>query len=147
MATTQPRIVRADDGPRFDVLGVGHMVSIAGNNSGGQLAVVELYIPPGAGIPPHLHTREDETFYVLEGSVDFTIAGQEVLATPGVTIFAPRKLPHGFKAVGPSAARVLVIICPAGIEAMFAELAALPAGPPEMSRLSQIVGRYGITFA
>jgi len=146
MATTQPRIVRADDGPKFDALGIGHTVRIHGSNNGGRLAVVELNIPPDAGIPPHLHTREDETFYVLEGTVDFAVAGQEVFATPGVTIFAPRELPHGFRAVGTSAARVLVMICPAGLEAMFAELADLPAGPPDMAQLALVVGRYGISF-
>ncbi len=129
----------------LDVLGVPHVLYVAGDRTHGGLAFAEMRVPPGMGIPRHVHTREDEVFYVIEGQIVFTLDDREFTAGPGATVFGPRRVPHAYRAAG-AGARALVTIAPAGMEEMLRELSRLPAGPPDPPRVSEIVARYGISF-
>lgn len=140
-----PRIVRSSDANKHVVLGIEHFIRLSRADTGGALSLFEVPMPVGAGIPPHIHTREDETFYILEGTVAFTIAGQRHEAATGTTVYGPRGIPHGYETLG-GPARMLVIVQPGGIEELFAELARLPGPAPDMARLAEICGRYGISF-
>lgn len=143
----QPRIVRAGDVSPLAVLGVDHSVLIGAADTGGAAALIEVALPAGAGIPRHVHTREDEIFRVLEGEVEFELGPQRVLAPAGTTLFGPRNVPHSYRAAHDRPARFLVGVTPAGIERMFVELSNLPPGPPDMERVARIVAGYGISFA
>ena len=72
-AQMEARIVLPGGGRHFDVLGIDHSITLAGEDTGGAYALVEIVNPPGQGIPPHVHTNEEETFHVLEGSVTFQV--------------------------------------------------------------------------
>ena len=61
-------------------------------------------------------------------------------------VFLPRNVPHAFVTVGPGITRSTVSAFPAGIELMFYELGGLPPGPPDMAKVLEICGRYGIRF-
>ena len=82
-------------------------------------AVVEEIVPPGVGAPLHRHSREDEIFYVIEGT--FRIwRGEEVLdAGPGGVVLLPRDQVHTFKNIGAATGRLLTVIVPAGFERFF----------------------------
>jgi len=82
----------------------------------GQFSMFEAVIPPGGGPPPHRHLWEDEAFYVLEGSVAFTIEGQLEEALPGSFFRLPRGKLHSFKNNGTSPARLMFITIPGGFE-------------------------------
>ena len=82
-------------------------------------------IGPGILAPPHIHTREDEFSYVLEGEIGARIGDEEVHATAGCYVLKPRNIWHTFWNPGPRPARIIEIISPAGFERFFAELAAL----------------------
>lgn len=142
----EPKIVAAGAGRRLSVLGDNQLVRLTGEDTGGVLALVEQANPPGVGVPAHVHTREDEVFHVLEGAIDFTIGGRTTRAEAGAVVFLPRGVPHAFVTVGPGVTRATVAAFPAGIERMFDELGGLPPGPPDMARVLEICGRYGITF-
>ena len=142
----QARIVNGRDAETLNVLGIEYAVYTSGRETDGALTFAELRMPPGAAIPPHRHTREDEVFHVVEGQVAFTLAGRETTVGPGTTVFGPRGIPHACRTAGAGAARVLVTIAPAGLEAMFAELSRLPPGAPALARVAEIVGRYGISL-
>jgi mannose-6-phosphate isomerase-like protein (cupin superfamily) len=88
--------------------------------SGGALGLVEGSFYEGFGPPLHVHHREDEAFYVLEGEIRFRQADDEFVAGPGTWVWGPREVPHAFK-VQPGGARALVFIVPAGLERMFEE--------------------------
>ncbi|MES2705727.1 MAG: cupin domain-containing protein [Verrucomicrobiota bacterium] len=141
-----PIILNRNEGRALSVLGSNVFVKVSGLESGGRFALVELDDPAGMGVPPHIHGLEDETFHVLEGEFEFQVGGQKITAGPGVTAHLPRGLAHGYRTLGPGRNRALVWASPSGIETMFEELSALPPGPPDFAKVSEICGRYSIHF-
>ncbi len=142
----EPKIVAAGAGRALSVLGDNLRIRLTGEDTGGTFALVEQTNPPGVGTPPHVHANEDEVFHVLEGAIDFTVGGRVIRAEAGAVAFLPRNVPHAFVTVGPGVTRSTVSAFPAGIEFMFRELGELPPGPPDMARVVEICGRYGIKF-
>jgi uncharacterized RmlC-like cupin family protein len=112
-------------------------------------------VQPGAGSVPHRHSREDETFYVLDGQVEFKIGerGERVIkGDPGSFVFAPRGIPHAFKNVGTTPAKFLVIISPAGFEKFLQERAALEkevptTDPSHAAKRKALDEKYGIEYS
>ncbi len=142
-----PKVVTRRDAESLNVLGVEHVIHVGGDESGGTIVFAELVIPANMGIPRHVHTREDEIFHVLEGEVLFGIGNREIAGAIGTTVFGPRNVPHSYAAANGRSVRMIVTITPSGMEPMFRELSRLPAGAPDLARVAEIVGRYGIAFA
>lgn len=145
----EPGVVEAGGGVfvRLRKLGVRHL--IRGEQTGGSFAVVEHPLPPySMGAPVHTHTREDEITYVAEGTVGVQIGDKVYEAGPGVTVRMPRGIPHAFWNASDAAARLSVIITPAGFEGYFEEMAAAlvagEGGQPDQQRVSAIQERYGL---
>jgi quercetin dioxygenase-like cupin family protein len=101
----------------------------------GALGVVEGTFPEGFGPPLHVHRREDEAFYVIDGEIRVRQGHDEFVAGPGTWVWGPRGVPHAFKVVS-ERARALVIVTPGGFERMFEE-GGVPAReadePPEQA--------------
>jgi mannose-6-phosphate isomerase-like protein (cupin superfamily) len=95
----------------------------------GTFTALENVIPPLQGPPLHIHVREDEMYYVLDGEVRFKADGRIFPASAGSFMFIPRGTPHCFQNVGEAAARLLVMFTPAGMERFFEGVAELPPGP------------------
>jgi mannose-6-phosphate isomerase-like protein (cupin superfamily) len=97
----------------------------------GTFALVDNVVGPGQGPPLHVHAREDEMWYVLEGR--FRVRADERFfdAPAGAFVFVPRGTHHCFQNVGEAPARILVMFTPAGMERFFERLAALPPGPAD----------------
>ena len=121
----------------------------------GAYSLTESIVQPSTGPVPHRHSREDESFYVLEGELEFRMGERgerRIVAAPGTFVFAPRGIPHTFRNVGTTPARVLVIISPAGLEKFFEERTALqkeipttdPSYPDRDRLLSE---RYGLEYS
>jgi quercetin dioxygenase-like cupin family protein len=85
----------------------------------GVLGVAEGLIPAGHSPHMHVHRDEDEAFYVLDGTVDFACGDERFRGEAGAFVFLPRGLPHTFLGVGPTAARVLILLLPGGLEELF----------------------------
>jgi quercetin dioxygenase-like cupin family protein len=124
-----------------------------GEDTGGRYAMLEAFVSPGGGPPPHVHSREDEGFYILEGEITFTIGDQRLVASAGMFASMPIGTPHSFKNETKKPARMLVSIAPAGLEKMFFEFAvplpegstsALPPTKEEIDKLIAIAPKYGI---
>lgn len=143
-----PRLIQpaaSKTGKIFNIVGDRIVIKADGNDTGGAFAVMEGLTPPGGGPPPHRHTREDESFYVLEGTAEFTVAGEMIRASVGSYVFAPRGIPHHFRNPGTGPLRMLVIAQPAGIERFFEEASDLAAaGPLSPEALTSLAQRYGI---
>jgi quercetin dioxygenase-like cupin family protein len=130
-----------------------HTFKVTGEDTGGRFVLAELTAGPEMGPPPHMHLHADETFYVLEGTFDFSLAGQPFSAGPGAFVHLPKGVVHTHSAGGGAPARAIVIQTPAGVEKFIAE-AGKPAtdtstrpAPPEMSELQGIVAiaqKHGI---
>jgi mannose-6-phosphate isomerase-like protein (cupin superfamily) len=88
-------------------------------DTGGALGVLEGRFPhEGYGTPLHVHSREDEAMYVLEGQIRFRVGDDEFVAGPGTWVWQPRGVPQAFK-VESNSARALVVFTPGGLERMF----------------------------
>jgi hypothetical protein len=84
---------------------------------------------------------------VIEGTIDFTVGGQTIHATPGTFLWAPRDIPHRFRNVGAAAAKMLVIVRPAGFEQFIEELSRLPVdGLPDLAGMAALAAKYGLEF-
>jgi quercetin dioxygenase-like cupin family protein len=140
-----------DEGEAIWHLGALVTIRLDGTDTGGALALVETIAPRGMGSPPHVHTREDETFIVLEGEVAFSFDGRETAARAGTAVHLPRGVPHWFTVVS-ERARFLSVISPAGFEDFFRALSEPAArrelppaldGPPDIEPIRQVAARFG----
>ena len=138
----------AGAGESWTVIGGDVIVCKAtGDETGGQCAIFETTTPVGGGSPPHVHHREDELFYVLEGQYVFSVGKQRIPAGTGAFLIAPRDIPHRFENVGDKPGKLLVVATPPGIEKFFAALSLLPIdAPPPPDTLAELTAKYGIEF-
>lgn len=127
---------------------------IVGEDTEGAFTLGENVTPPQGGPPPHLHTREDETFYVMEGELEFVVGERTFSATAGSVVYAPRGVMHGFRNVGTTPSRMVVIITPAGLEKFFEEVgepvtdpSSPPEEPPDVERLVAVAQKYGMEIS
>jgi uncharacterized RmlC-like cupin family protein len=116
------------------------------------MAIIEITEPPGAEAPLHVHHREDEGFWILEGSATFEVGDTTIEAEAGDYLFGPRDIPHGYT-VGAAGCRMLFIMTPGGIEELIiatSEPAAsrtLPSPPeeePDWEHLVSMARAYGV---
>ena len=105
---------------------------IAPEQANNALALLEFTLPKGAEPPPHTHTNEDETFYVLEGSISVTIADNTTILEPGEAVFAPRNIPHSFQILTEKAT-LINLISPGSLWNFFIQFSAPVSGQPAIS--------------
>lgn len=131
-------------------LGSQAWIRVTSEQSGGSVAMVEHLIPPGSESPWHLHRDQDETWYVLEGTVTFVVGESRWRLRQGDCAFGPRNIPHGFRVDGDAPARILFVATPASGFDRFVFEGSEPATapgfpppqPPDIPRLSQLAARY-----
>ncbi len=110
------------------------IVKAGGNDCDGQLSVYETVLPVGnTGPPLHLHRRTAETFFVLDGTFEFTLGEERAVLEPGFFALVPPGLTHTFANDGETEARCLTVAGPAGVEEFIRE--ALPANPADLTAL------------
>ena len=136
------------EGKAAYVLGDRYTFKASAKETGGAYAVWEFTAPAAAAGPPrHIHEREDEAFYILEGELIFEIGERTVRASAGTFAFAPRGVAHKFSNPGAVPAKALVIASPGGFEKALEEMAQVaPRGdqPPDMEKLLAIAAKYGL---
>ena len=119
-------------------------------STGGAFGLLESVIAPGFSPPLHVHHREDEAFYVLEGELTMRCGERTFRALPGSFVFLPRDVPHTFLVEGDRPARMLTLLTPGGGEGVFidggrpAESEGLPpVTPPDIPALKRVSAIYG----
>jgi quercetin dioxygenase-like cupin family protein len=151
--TRNPVINSPPQGRTIAVVGDVYRFLATGDDTNGKYALWEALVPPGGGPPPHVHSREEEGFYVLEGEITFTVNGERVVATAGTFANMPVGTPHSFKNESTKPAKMLISVAPAGLEKMFMEVGvplaegattALPPTKEEIEKLLAIAPSYGI---
>jgi quercetin dioxygenase-like cupin family protein len=108
----------------FDV-GLGS-VCLAGADTGGAYCLLEVSLAPGIGVPRHMHTREDETYYVISGELEVIVGDQVFVLKAGDSLMAPRDIPHELRNSGSATNHYLLVFSPSGFEE-FIMATALPA--------------------
>jgi oxalate decarboxylase/phosphoglucose isomerase-like protein (cupin superfamily) len=119
------------------------------DSTAGTFFAMECVESPGGGTPLHVHTREDEFFYVSEGVLSIYVDGKTVELVSGQSIFAPRNVPHCFKNRTGKPVRFLVVCTPHDIEAFFDYGLPLPGGgaPSDekiIERIMAMAPEYGL---
>jgi quercetin dioxygenase-like cupin family protein len=156
MSNTAPFLVnKPGEGRTVAIVGDVYRFLATSEDTDGKYALLEAFVSPGGGPPPHVHSREEEGFYMLEGEITFTIGDKRLIASPGMFANMPVGTPHSFKNESGKPARILVSIAPAGLEQMFFEIGvpvppgATTAAPPtndDIEKLLAVAPRYGITI-
>ena len=153
--TSLARYLPAGTGPAYCGPGVRITFLVTGAESGGALFVFENLVAPGGGAPPHLHIREDESFYLQQGTLVLQVGGKVINASAGDFVYIPRGTVHSFKNTSQETARLLTVVTPPGLENFFSE-ALLPAADignmPEapdamMARARKAASRHGLEFS
>ena len=149
----KPTVRIPPQGRTVAVVGDVYRFLATGEDTDGKYALWEAVVPPGGGPPPHVHSKEEEGFYVLEGETTFTVNGERVVATAGTFANMPVGTLHSFKNESSKPTRMLISVAPAGLEQMFFEFGvplaegATTASPPtleEIETLLAIAHKYGI---
>jgi quercetin dioxygenase-like cupin family protein len=144
-------VIRPGEGDAVWSLGGRFTTKLAGKDADEQLALIEAVVWRGGEPPLHIHHREHEAWYVLEGQLTFHVGDAELVATAGSFAFAPKGVPHAFT-VDVEPTRVLLVAAPAGFERFATELGVPAAGttPPDDLEvpgpdvLGPVAERYGI---
>jgi len=121
---------RTDD-PSLRHVGVSgstFTILLDGRQTAGRYALIEMYVPPGAGPPVHRHDFE-EMFSVLEGEIELKFRGEAVAVRAGETVNIPANAPHAFTNASDRAARMLCLCSPAGEDEYFLRIGAPVDGP------------------
>src|SRR5262249_2820932 len=129
--------VPAGSGPGYWGPGDQIRFVLTGAETDGAFFLAEVLVPPGGGPPPHIHDREDETFYLLQGALTIWVGYQTLYAAEGDCARHPRGSVASFRSEGTETARMLVTATPAGIEKFFEE-AFSPAVEGRNLRLSHL---------
>ena len=136
--------------PLLELDGSSVTEHVGGEQTGGALALLEFRIQPGYPVPPpHIHEREDEITYVIEGALEVTIADQTRTLRAGESIMKPRGVPHAFAIAGEQPVRFLETITPAGFERYFRAVAAAigDAGVLDREAANRLMAEHGIQAA
>jgi quercetin dioxygenase-like cupin family protein len=144
-------VLRDDEGNAFWFLNTLTINKVEGDDTHGDLTIVDHRVPAGFNPPPHVHRGVDEAFYILEGEFEGFCGDTQWQAGPGSLVFLPRDLPHGFKVTDASPGRTLLILAPAGFDRFVAalgepaaELTMPTPTQPDIARVVEIAAAHGI---
>src|SRR5271170_7903219 len=112
--THQPTLRTPTEGRTIAVVGDVYRFLATGEDTNGKYAVWEAIVSPGGGPPPHVHSREEEGFYVLEGEITFQVGDKRLVAKVGTFANMPVGTLHSFKNVSGQSAKMLISVAPAG---------------------------------
>ena len=150
---TPATIRKTGEGRTIAVVGDVYRFLATGEDTDGKYAMWEAIVPPGGGPPPHVHSREEEGFYILEGEITVHIGDKRIVTTAGMFANMPVGAPHSFKNESDKPAKMLITVAPAGLEQMFFEVGvplaegattALQPKKEEIEKLLAIAPRYGV---
>ena len=140
------------EGERIWIVGDTMTFKATGATTAGRLLLFENLTVPGGGPPPHIHTREDEFFFVFDGRFEIRLGDDLQILEAGGYAYVPRGTVHNFRNIAKTPSRILVGFTPAGIEGFFREAGqpasddgpAPPVDDDEIARTMAAAPKYGI---
>lgn len=147
------KITRKTEGVTVDVVGDRYRFLATQEHTNGKYSIWHADLSPGGGPPPHIHRREEEGFFILEGRITFYSEDESFIAEPGDFVHLPRNGLHRFQNETEETARTLILVAPGGLEEMFfqsglrVEDRSKPLNPPspeEIAKLVEVAPAFGI---
>ncbi len=152
---SRPKVVADGEGEKVWAMGVQVTVKVRAEDTGGAYSVFEDVIPPGGGPPPHTHSREDETIYVVEGELVAYLDGKKHEVKKGAWVHMPRGVEHYFKNTSNKPTRMILTYSPGGFEKWFLEVGTpvkkSDTNPPpttaeDIRKAVTLAEKYGVVF-
>ncbi|MBW4444699.1 MAG: cupin domain-containing protein [Plectolyngbya sp. WJT66-NPBG17] len=149
------QILQPGQGMSYWVLGDLYTFKTVSKDTNGLASLVEIVVYPQTGSPPHIHSREDESFFIESGELRFQIDGQTVVATPGMFIYSPKGQTHVFANTSDQPTKMLCWMMPAGLEQFFMEIGtpaddptapSPPVTPADIEKTIALAPQYGLTI-
>ncbi|HRH45887.1 MAG TPA: quercetin 2,3-dioxygenase [Pyrinomonadaceae bacterium] len=145
--TNEAKIVGANEGAVWSVLGQPVICKVRSEETGGAYSIVENTVPPQEGPPPHRHQHEDELFYVLEGEFEILCGEKTIIAKKGDLAIIPRGTVHTFRNIGTENGKFWITCTPGGFEGFFEEVSRDASEmPPNIEKIKAIGLKYGCEF-
>lgn len=146
-----PKVVDPDAVPILEAFGDRVRPLLTGEDTHNQIFVsVESAPYIGYSVPPHMHTQEDEIFVVQQGLYEFDVGGAVHEASSGTVVYAPRNVPHAWRAVGEEPGHMYVLSVPGGSgrfyqrESEAFNLSRLTGTAPDADALARIAYEHGV---
>jgi mannose-6-phosphate isomerase-like protein (cupin superfamily) len=147
MNTPRLKVLRADEGSHFSVFGSAMTYKATTEDTGGAFSLALETTPPQGGLPLHIHRREDEAMYILEGEYEIECGDQIFRAGAGTFVFLPRNVSNRYQNLGNTPAKFLHITSPGGFEQVVQETSLLMSGGhPDMQKVKDVARDHGIDF-
>jgi len=124
----QPAIVTPKQALSIKPFGLEMRVLLTTETTGGAISVIMAWHKPGEGPPDHVHFRQEEMFFIVEGTYELTVGGETSTVGPGTIVFIPRNLVHRFRNVGDATACMLDWSLPGGQDRYFKAVSELATG-------------------
>jgi quercetin dioxygenase-like cupin family protein len=146
---------QSGEGDSYLVAGDIFTFKATSEQTDGKYALFEVVVAPQLGPPPHIHSREDEAFYIQEGTIEFHLDEQTIVANPGTFLHSPKGQLHSFRNIGEAVAKMLIWTAPGGIEKFFAQVGTkvesssvspLPITQEVIDLMLATAPKYGITI-
>jgi quercetin dioxygenase-like cupin family protein len=148
-----PRALCVDEGEGKKLWVVDELMTFkaTGEDTGGAYSLTDSVVPSGGGPPPHIHHRDDEAFWLLEGELEVMVGEDNFRAGVGSFVHLPKDIPHAYENVGAEPARFLTLMVPAGVEKFFEEVGKpgddVSSPPPfeeeDIEKLLAVAPKYG----
>ncbi len=142
-----PLVVLPGGGDRLSIPGNEFVHKVKSADTNNVFSVIQIITQPGKGVDLHIHEKEDELVYLLQGEIEVTLGDQTMLAVPGVTALLPRGIAHGYTNVGDTPSILIDTILPGSFDNYFAELSELyKAGEPSEHDIDALSEKYSIRY-
>ncbi|HLO86622.1 MAG TPA: cupin domain-containing protein [Nostocaceae cyanobacterium] len=147
--------LKPNQGDAYWLLGDSYTIKATSEDTLGAYALLEIILQPQGGAPLHIHEHENESFYILEGEIEFQIENEVMIGTPGSFIHLPKGKLHSFANKTTTPAKTLAWITPGGLEKFIAEAGTkvdnnLPSPPTltpsDIENLLGVAPNYGVKF-
>jgi len=148
-AASAPQPSASNASMSFDFMGKMTMtILLAGADTGGSSALLQVRVPPNTGPAPHVHTREDEVYVIKQGTFQFFMDGTCIEAGPGAVVYLPKGHMHTWKNISDQTGEQLMFVYPAGLEQFFREVQELGLKmPQDFDKMNELSNRkYGINY-
>lgn len=137
-------IVRSQAGEHVQVLSDTVRLKLRSNDSANRMAVMTVEVPPGGGVPPHSHASEEESYYMLKGTMVMQLGDEEFTIEPNDFVHVPAGIAHGYQNNSPQFICFLAWTVGGAIDQFFLEMAEVRDLPQDLPKMAAILDKYGI---
>jgi mannose-6-phosphate isomerase-like protein (cupin superfamily) len=145
-APLEAAIVKPEHALSIKPFGLDMKVLLSTEATGGATSVIMGWHKPGEGPPDHVHSNQEEIFFIVKGTYEVTVGDQTSAAGPGTLVFIPRNVVHRFKNVGDTTACMLDWTLPGGQDHYFKAISELAAGGFTGEKVMEISKKFDTNF-